>query len=79
MKTRFVLGMVVVSLALTPVVLSIGALVLVPLAIVLLPILLLAAVAAIPTMLLSVARPSEPGPVPQERRGAQGQVSATSS
>ncbi len=78
MKTRFVIAVVVISLALTPVVLSIGALVLVPLAIVLLPVLLLAAVAAIPAVLLSLARASEPGPGSAEHHGAQPQVATAS-
>jgi hypothetical protein len=79
MRTRYVLAAVVIGLALTPVVLSIGALVLIPLAIVMLPVLLLAAIAAIPAVLLSSARASEPGPVAVGERGAHAQISATAS
>jgi hypothetical protein len=60
MKTRMVLAVVVIALALTPVVLSIGALVVVPLAIALLPVLVLGAVFALPALVLAAARGSEP-------------------
>jgi hypothetical protein len=61
MRIPIVLAVVVTALALTPVVLSIGALVLIPLAIVVLPVLLLAAVVAVPTLLMLSARATEPG------------------
>ena len=60
MTKRFVFAVVVISLALTPVVLTIGALVLLPLAIVALPVLALGAVFAVPALVLSAARESEP-------------------
>lgn len=66
MTKRFVFAVVLIGLALIPVVLSIGALVLLPLAIVLLPIVPLVAVFAVPALLLSSARDSEPRAVPVE-------------
>ena len=60
MTKRFVFAVVVISLALTPVVLTIGALVLLPLAIVALPVVALGAVFAVPALVLSAARESEP-------------------
>jgi len=60
MKTRMVLAVVVIALALTPVVLSIGALVVVPLAIAMMPILVLGAVFALPALVLAASRGSEP-------------------
>ena len=70
MKTRVVLAVVVISLALTPVVLSIGALVVVPLAIAILPVLVLAAVLAIPALVMAGARGSEPHAIADETAAA---------
>ena len=77
MKTRVVLAVVVVALALTPVVLSIGALVLVPLVIAMLPILVLAAVFAIPALVMAGARRSEPRAITDEAAAARAPVQAT--
>jgi hypothetical protein len=60
MKTRVVLAVLVVALALTPVMLSIGALVMVPLVIALAPIVVLAAVFVIPALAMAAARGLEP-------------------
>jgi hypothetical protein len=60
MKIRIALAVVVIGLALTPVVVSIGVLVLVPLAITLLPVVLFASVLAIPALVMAAARGSEP-------------------
>ena len=67
MTKRFVFAVVLIGLALTPVVLTIGALVLLPLAIVALPVVALGAVLAVPALLMSAARDSEPRAVVIER------------
>ena len=66
MKTRIVLAVVVIALALTPVMLSIGALVLVPLVIAMAPILVLAAVFAIPALAMAAARGLEPHAIAEQ-------------
>jgi hypothetical protein len=60
MTKRFVFAAVLIGLALTPVVLAIGALVLLPLAIVVLPVVAVGAVFAAPALLLSATRDREP-------------------
>ena len=69
MKTRVVLAVVVVALALTPVMLSIGALVVVPLVLATVPILVLAAVFAIPALAMAAARGLEPHAIAEQPIG----------
>jgi hypothetical protein len=77
MTKRFVFAVVLIGLALTPVVLAVGALVLLPLAIVGLPLMAIAAVFAAPALLLSAARDSEPRAIVVEPVDVAGPMTAT--
>ncbi|MGH9886018.1 MAG: hypothetical protein ACREBE_10845 [bacterium] len=61
------LAVVAVALALTPVIVSVGALVMVPLVIALAPILVLAVVFAIPALAMAAGRGLEPYTVAEQR------------
>jgi hypothetical protein len=60
MRKRFLFSALAVGVLLTPVVLTIGAFVLIPLSLVLVPVLLIFAVAALPALLVSATRDGEP-------------------
>lgn len=59
MKTRFVVAVLGTGLLLAPVVLSVGALVVLPLVLILLPVLLLLGIAALPALLMAAVRAPE--------------------
>jgi hypothetical protein len=75
MKKRFVFGALAVALLLTPVVLTIGTLVLIPLLILLVPVALLAGLAALPALFVAATRDVEAGaraPAAQATRHVSG-------
>ncbi|TMQ05492.1 MAG: hypothetical protein E6J90_42980 [Deltaproteobacteria bacterium] len=61
MQKRFIFGALAVAVLLTPVVLTIGAFVLIPLSLVVFPVLLVFGVAALPALLVSAISGAEPG------------------
>jgi len=62
MKKRQAIAALVVAMLLSPVVLSIGVIVAIPLVLVLLPVLLILSIAALPAIVVSLARAGVPAP-----------------
>jgi hypothetical protein len=66
MKTRHAFAASLVAVLLSPVVLSVGMILLVPVALVLLPVLFIVGFAALPAMIASLARVESPARTPIE-------------
>jgi hypothetical protein len=66
MRTRHAFAALLVALLLSPIVLSVGMILIVPVALVLLPVLVVVGLAALPAVLASIAPTDEPARMPIE-------------